>query len=96
MDVREFIKKWKLSGVLIAEQIGMPQGTFNNKFRTNQTVYKFSPEEEDKIKKFLLLISEEILLEFGFTKEVKRGIKESVDIITYKSEQNEREPGKDS
>lgn len=93
-DVREFIKKWKISGVLIAEKIGMPTGTFNNKFRTNQTVYKFTPEELTKIEKVLTDMAEDILLRNGFSKEVKRISVE--EIIHFKKDGNEREPGKDS
>lgn len=65
MDLKEFIRKWKISGVLIAEKIGMPQGTFNNKFRPNQTVYRFTPEEEDKIKAVLIEMARDIYKEFA-------------------------------
>lgn len=60
MNYRVVIKNWKINLGVIAGKIGMPKGTFNNKFRDNQTVYKFTQEEEEKINLVLLELASEI------------------------------------
>jgi len=43
---------------MLAEKIGMSQGTFNNKIRND--VYKFTAEEESKINEVLKIMAKEI------------------------------------
>lgn len=73
MDLKELIKKFKISYVYLAGQMGMPQSTFNNKIGANLT-YKFSPEEEGELKTILFRMTSGVLKELfpeGFKLEYK-------------------------
>lgn len=51
--LKEIIDKWRLNQNLLAEKMGMPKGTFNNKLSGTHTS-KFSNEELDKLKAILV------------------------------------------
>jgi len=57
--LEDFIIKHKLNQVVMAELLGIGQGTFSEKL--NKTRYnKFNDEQKGKLKEYLLSISKEI------------------------------------
>lgn len=51
--LKEIIDKWKLNRNLLADKMGMPKGTFNNKLSGTHTS-KFTDQELDKLKAILI------------------------------------------
>ena len=57
--LKEIIDKWRLNRNLLADRIGMPKGTFNNKLNeTNRS--KFTDEELEKLKAVLLELRQDL------------------------------------
>jgi hypothetical protein len=48
-QIASFICKWKLNQTLLAEKIGMPLGSFKKKISANQTAYRFTLSEIEKL-----------------------------------------------
>lgn len=53
LTLSQTIDKWKVNKGLLASLMPMPQGTFNNKLNESQTAYRFTDEEEEKLKEIL-------------------------------------------
>lgn len=51
--LKEIIDKWRLNQNLLADKMGMPKGTFNNKL-SGTHASKFTDQELDKLKTILL------------------------------------------
>lgn len=67
MTLSEIIEKHSLNKAHMASQIGMPYSTFKNKISEKQTLYKFTNEEELKLRIVLRDMAHEILSELKRT-----------------------------
>ena len=54
--LKEIIDKWKLNHNLLAEKMGMPKGTFNNKLSKQD----FTDDELDRLKNILLTLRDDL------------------------------------
>lgn len=57
--IKKIIDKWKLNRVLLAGKLGISKGSFNNKLSQIKT-YKFTPEEEKKLKDVLQKLKKDL------------------------------------
>lgn len=49
MTYQKLISEWNLNRVVLASKMNMPAPTFKNKLNENQTAYKFTETEEQKL-----------------------------------------------
>jgi len=54
--LKEIIDKWKLNHNLLAEKMGMPKGTFNNKLSSGD----FTDEELERLKNILVVLRDDL------------------------------------
>lgn len=68
MNSIEMIQKiYHINKVYLASKMDMPVGTFKNKLSPTQTAYKFTEDEENKLKNILLEMSTDIQEVAGMT-----------------------------
>jgi len=67
LTLQTLINLWKLNKVHLASKMDMPVGTFKNKLSPTQTAYKFTEDEENKLKNILLEMSTDIQEVCGMT-----------------------------
>jgi hypothetical protein len=60
MTYQKLISEWNLNRVTLASKIGMAVTTFKNKLNENQTAYKFTETEEQKLIDVLRELAAEI------------------------------------
>ena len=66
-EIQALLTGWKLNKVVLASKIGMPTSTLKNKLNPNQTAYKFTDAEIDKLKEVLQDLSHDIEKVAGIT-----------------------------
>lgn len=58
MDMIKYIQKYKLNQTMLADVIGVKLPAFTQKMKGDRSS-KFSPEQEDKLKKFIRKMAKE-------------------------------------
>ena len=53
MTLSQLIEATGISKAHLASKMGMPAGTFKNKLSDKQNVYRFTEEEQDKLREIL-------------------------------------------
>lgn len=64
--ILDIITKWKLNKVVLAAKMGMPTTTFKNKLNPNQTAYRLTGEETERLIDVLKELGADIKNELSF------------------------------
>jgi uncharacterized protein YbgA (DUF1722 family) len=67
LTLHQLIDRHSINKAHLASKMKMPVGTFKNKLSDNQPIYKFTEEEENKLKEILLDMAADIQEAAGMT-----------------------------
>jgi DNA-binding MltR family transcriptional regulator len=75
----EIIKKWSINQSMLADKMQMSKGNFKNKLNPNQTAYKFTDSESEKLNGILIELAKDITdLEDPFNNALKSLVQKEI------------------